>query len=384
MDKDTYLLLTKSNFTCKFVNKKCKYNYQYFEINTSMRNFPERLKSARKMNGFSMQELADKMNNVVSKQAIGKYELGVMKPDSEILSAICKALNVRPDYFLREGKITLENVEFRKLTRLSKKDIEKIREQTIDFLERYFELENLLGIDSKFNNPLKDTVIDHESQIEEAVVKLRKSWKIESNHVPNLIKLFEDQGIKVFEIDAPDSFSGLATYVNNSPVVVLNSNLNHVLDRKRFTALHELAHLLLKFSRKFDQKQIEKLCYAFSGAFLMPKELFINEFGGVRHNVFIEELKFMKQNFGISMQAIMARAKNLELISEQYYKTFSIQFSKLGFRKKEPGAYQGYESSNRFFQLLYRAVAEEIISLSKAASLNNQKLADFREMLASY
>jgi len=50
--------------------------------------------------------------------------------------------------------------------------------------------------------------------------------------------------------------------------------------------------------------------------------------------------------------------------------------------KKEPEQYdfQGEEKSNRFLQLLLRAVAEEAISLSKAAALNNQKLAEFRQL----
>jgi hypothetical protein len=50
-------------------------------------------------------------------------------------------------------------------------------------------------------------------------------------------------------------------------------------------------------------------------------------------------------------------------------------------RKKEIelGDYKGIERSDRFSQLVYRAAAEEVISLSKAANMFNQKLADFRE-----
>jgi hypothetical protein len=51
----------------------------------------------------------------------------------------------------------------------------------------------------------------------------------------------------------------------------------------------------------------------------------------------------------------------------------------LGYRKNEPGEYTGTEKSLRFQQLLYRAAAEEVISLSKAASLNNQSLSQFRK-----
>ena len=79
------------------------------------------------------------------------------------------------------------------------------------------------------------------------------------------------------------------------------------------------------------------------------------------------------------MQATMARARNLNIISDLVYKDFSINYSIMGYRKNEPGEYMGIEDSMRFKQLLYRAAAEEMISLSKAASLNNQNLSQFRK-----
>lgn len=43
------------------------------------------------------------------------------------------------------------------------------------------------------------------------------------------------------------------------------------------------------------------------------------------------------------------------------------------------GSYGGTERAFRFKQLIYRAASEEVISLSKAANLSNQKLAEFRK-----
>jgi predicted HTH domain antitoxin len=41
--------------------------------------------------------------------------------------------------------------------------------------------------------------------------------------------------------------------------------------------------------------------------------------------------------------------------------------------------YQGAEESNRFEQLLFRALIEDQISMSKAASLSNRSLAEFKK-----
>src|ERR1700748_2050798 len=117
-----------------------------------MNPFAERLISARKMKGWSLQELADHISVPITKQALNKYEKNEMKPTSEVLLALSKALDVKLDYFLREPKIMLEQVEFRKKKRLPAKQEESIKEKVRDFLERYLEVEQLLNIKIEFSN----------------------------------------------------------------------------------------------------------------------------------------------------------------------------------------------------------------------------------------
>jgi hypothetical protein len=79
----------------------------------------------------------------------------------------------------------------------------------------------------------------------------------------------------------------------------------------------------------------------------------------------------------MSIQAIMARAYALELIPKYSYIRFN-QWISNNKTEEGLGEYVGIEESKRFNQLLYRAASEEIISMSKAANLSNQKLAQFR------
>ena len=90
--------------------------------------FGVRLKFARKMAGMSLQELSDKLNNIVSKQALNKYEQGLMKPSNDVLLSLSKILEVKPDYFLKKNILKLKDISFRKKTSLSKK-IEDTRHQ---------------------------------------------------------------------------------------------------------------------------------------------------------------------------------------------------------------------------------------------------------------
>ncbi len=347
-----------------------------------MKHFSERLKSARIMKGYSLQDLTDALDNAVSKQALNKYELGLMKPEQEVLIKICNALDVRPDYFNRETSINLENVEFRKLKKLSAKESARIRERTIDILERYFELEDILGIDEQFVNPIADLEISSYHDVERAVARLKVLWKLGEDPLPNVIELLEDHNIKVVEIEAGEEFVGLATWEGiKNPVIVVNASLK--ADRKRFTVLHELGHILMNVNHH-EEKQREFLCHSFAGSMLIPAESLIKELGASRSQIYLNELIYLKKQFGASIQAIMFRAKHLGIVSESFHKTFMIYFSSKGYKKNEPGEYKGYEKSNRFKQLLFRAVAEEIISTSKAAALDNKKLSEFREDLDLY
>ena len=342
--------------------------------------FAERFKSARLLNGFSLQDLADKLENQISRQALHRYEKGEVLPDSEMINMLCDAMNVRPDYFFRDTQVIINKVEYRKLTRMPVKEEAKVVEQTREYLSRYLELEEILGIQQIFFNPLKadfNNITTYE-QVNHAANTLRKAWELGSDPIFNVMELLEDKHIKVVKIDADLSFDGLQTWVNDTiPVVAYNARITDKNDRIRFTLLHELAHLLLKFG-DITERQKETLCHQFAGSLLLPDTAIREELGSNRSKLYIPELGNIKKQYGISLQAIVMRAKDCGIITDYYTKQFFFMIKQMNWKVDEPIQYIGVEKSNRFEQLIYRALAEELISMSKAASLKNQKLAEFR------
>lgn len=340
-----------------------------------------RIKSARLLAGLSLRELANALDGIVSHNAISKYEKGEMMPDSKVLIALSKVLDVKTDYFLRPHTVEISNIEFRKKSSLNVKKTNSIKENIKDNIERYIELETFLNFKNTFINPVKNVVIENVEDVEKAVEQLLHQWDLGFNALPNVIEILEDKDIKVVEIDADEKFDGLSGWANNTiPVIVINKNFT--VERKRFTALHELAHLLLSMnSEKFTHKDIETFCNVFAGAMLLPKQTIFNELGEKRSSISLNELIYIKESYGISIQAIMARARGLGIISNDQFIRFRMWVNSNENHKKEIGygEYKGVEHSSRFKQLLYRATAEEIISMSKAASLSNVKLAQFRD-----
>ena len=126
---------------------------------------------------------------------------------------------------------------------------------------------------------------------------------------------------------------------------------NHTVERKRFTALHELGHLVLRFSPELSDIEKESLCHAFAVAMLIPNETFIQEVGSKKRNIIsIGELMNIKETYGISIQAIMARTKSLQIINENR----CIRFRKYIYNDREEknlGKYQGKEQPVRFISL---------------------------------
>ncbi|WP_026461377.1 helix-turn-helix domain-containing protein [Adhaeribacter aquaticus] len=345
-----------------------------------MINFPERLRSARKMRGWSLQELANQVG-IISKQALGKYEQGLMKPEESTLYALTKALGVKADYFLKPQRVTLGPVEFRKKSSLKVKESATLAEQIRDYLERYLEMQELLQVKNEFVNPLGEKKkVSTCEDVEEAAAKVLNVWQLGTNPIPNVIEMLEENGICVLTISGPASFDGLATWVGQLPVIVLNKEYS--VDRRRFTALHELGHLLMD-TNHLDDKECEKYCHRFASAMLLPKEVALRQLGNIRSNISLGEFLSIKKQYGISVQALMRRAFDLGIINKNYYQFLCIKtapnrkeegFSKFNFAGESDHSY-------RFEQLLMRLVSENVVTESKAAFLGGISVSELREKL---
>ncbi|MCC6691559.1 MAG: ImmA/IrrE family metallo-endopeptidase, partial [Bacteroidia bacterium] len=244
--------------------------------------FGNRLVSARKMAGMSLQDLADRLKNVVSKQSLNKYEQGKMKPDSELLIALSNVLRVPVDYFFSSPSIAvdLKNISYRKfVSKISKGEQIAVEEKVKEAFERYLDLEAVLNFKDKNEYFVYDKIVSNANDAEEVAKELRKKWKLGYDPIPDVVEMLEDKGYKVVEIDAPEGFDGLKADINGVKVIVLkqNKSKNEDVVRKRFTALHELAHHTLKFPNDISERDEESLCHAFASAVLYPEDMALKE-----------------------------------------------------------------------------------------------------------
>ncbi len=340
--------------------------------------FGERLQRARIMRGYSLRGLADALEGEYSHTQLQKIEKGLAKTDTRFLARVSRVLKVRSDYFMRQSGLSFQSVEYRSLTKVGKKQRERLKEESFEFFERYLEVESFLNIKNPAFSQVDLRSMAPEAlgkAVEQAAVDTRTRWDLGMNPIPNVHSMLEEHGVKVKLFrNALKGFDGLSAFVGTETAKIPVMALSWIEDvpRLRLTALHELAHLRLVFPESLEAREIEKLCHRFAGAFLLPEEPFKRFFGEKRSKVSIPELVAIKQEWGIPCSAIMARAHNAGVVTDGFYRYFCIKANQLKWKTEgEPGrnVWKGTEESARFTQLVHRALSQQLISISKASGL---------------
>ncbi len=320
------------------------------------------------MKRLTMEELSLRTNGEVSKPNISKYEAGKMMPSSKVHIALAKALGMDFEYFFRPVTVQITRpADYRKKSKLSKGEEKAINEEVKDKAERYMEIEDTLSVSMRFDYDLSDIEVSTRKDVKRVVARIRQDWHLGLGPLSNIINLLESHGLRVIEIEAPDAFDGMCVFVGEKkPVLVLNKH--YTVERKRFTGLHEFGHSVMRMSDKLTDKDKESLCNYFAGEMLLSSEVLQPIFGAHINKVFLNEIVRLQTQFGISIDAIMHRLKDERIMSDALYSQF---YSKKNVDKElkawaKTSTYLGEETSYRFSRMVYRALAENLISEEKA------------------
>lgn len=345
----------------------------------------KRLKLARTAAGLSLRGLAAVIEHRVSAQAIGKYERDQAMPGSGVLIALADALHTTVDYLLGDPDLLLDDLKFRKNAFTSKRSVARVEATVLADLERYLAVEDILGLPSARWDQPRDAPypVRHDAiEADRAAYALRLHWGLGHEPVPNLVELLEERGIKIFALPL-GTVGGLAARARRAglaPIPFIVVNAADWGERQRFTIGHELGHIVLDVSRGLDA---ERVAHRFAGAFLMPAEALWLEVGKRRSALSLGELLALKHVFGVSIQALTHRCRDLDIIGAATYRALFNEFDRLGWRShpyKEYGATAG-EFPNRFGRLCLRALAEGAITDSRAAELLNIGIADVNDYM---
>jgi Zn-dependent peptidase ImmA (M78 family)/DNA-binding XRE family transcriptional regulator len=356
-----------------------------------LQDFGKRLRQARIKEKLSMEELCQKIDGKVTQQSISKYEQGKMYPDSGLLNELTRVLNINQDFLFRPFSIDLTAMEvaFRKKSSVPKKEVESVKVKVQDSIERYMEIDQILDISPTFKVTSVHSKLSSPDDMRQEAQKLRKEWQLGLSPIANTAELLESKGVNVVYIDGPEGFAGLSGKVNGKvPFIVLNNNdVNRQgkisIERRRFTTMHEYCHLRFgdKFPADMDGGDIERLCDAFASEMLLPSEV-LERFVEGKSLISAKELTYLQTVYGISVDAIMHKLNALKLISGNRYRGYCIN-------KNKDASLCAYYEKSRFSERkselfetkVYRALANNLLSVSKAAVLLNTSVNDVRQHL---
>lgn len=342
-----------------------------------------RLKQARLLAGLTLKAAGETIG--VTPTTIQNYEKGKKTPSSTNLLMLAKAFGVRTEYFFRTNQVHLEKLDFRKNSTFGKKAQEALILKITEQVEKRVELLGsfptppLPELDFGSKLPPKINAMD---DLEDVAETLRSTWRLGLNPIPDLTDTLEARGFLVIAADEPSpAFSGLTAVAETDdgrtyPVIAVASQWPG--DRQRFTLAHELGHLILR-GRLASNLDEEKACNRFAGAFLVPRPSAIQALGESRKGLEPKELYVLKHEYGLSMTGWIFRAHQAGVIRDQTRDRLWRAFSSKGWRRKEPGTSLPNETPRVFEALVYRALAENYISDTKAAELLGMPLMVFQK-----
>jgi Zn-dependent peptidase ImmA (M78 family)/transcriptional regulator with XRE-family HTH domain len=302
--------------------------------NASQLFYPRRLELARKVRGLKKKELAQHVG--VSPAAISQYEAGQSKPRPSIVAQVALALGFPADFFSSgrpQSSLDPSSTHFRslratrQLERASAVSRAELAWELAQLLERYVRLPPLdlpeVGISETPSS----------SEIESVASTVRTSWSLPDGPIAHVVRLLEVHGVIVTRLvsglSRVDAFS---RWFDGRPLVVLYADKQDAA-RSRFDAAHELGHLVMHHDAEPGDAKAEKEAHAFAAAFLMP-EIHMRE--QLPHRLDWPRLLTLKQVWGVSVAALLYRARTLGVMSDASYKRAMATMSKRGWRSREP------------------------------------------------
>lgn len=333
-----------------------------------------RLRQIRLSRGLSLDELAAEMGGIVTKQALSKYEREQSNPTPRVLTQLASSLGVKSAYFLDDPHLEFKFHGFRRKANLAMKDQEQIKNRIKQELETRIRLQKLTN-ETFCDLPIHGYVAKDLEQSEQAAAILRSHWGLGMAPVANVTETLEDYRVRVIEMDTDRDFDGLSATVYGEDRAILAAAVItrrvSAGERQRFNLLHELGHLVLKPTQ--DSKLDEKMAFRFASAFLAPKETLLRMVGSHRRNIMVNELIILKQRFGMSIQALLYRLKDLGVIVPNHYRYWCMQINKHNWKTHEPEEL-AREEPQWLRQTILKAETEGLMSEEEADKILSESV----------
>ena len=134
-----------------------------------------RIKQLRLARGLSLDQLADAMGGIVTKQALSKYELGASTPSAPVLNQLARALAVKAMELWSAPPFEVTFLGYRKRVSLPQRWQESFQATLSRTLEERLKLQDYCYSNIPFDLPIRSYDVQTEEDAEKAAESLRES-----------------------------------------------------------------------------------------------------------------------------------------------------------------------------------------------------------------
>ena len=259
--------------------------------------------------------------------------------------ALANALGYPVGFFYQDDidEISQKEVSFRSLKSMT------VRQTDAALAGGFLGVSFNQWVSSKFDLPEADLLNLRTEDPETAALMIRRHWGLGFRPIPNLIKLLEAKGVRVFTLTESKSVDAFSFWKDDVPYVFLNTMKS--AERSRFDAAHELGHLLMHRHGYLEGRDVERDADLFASHLLIPREDLLAH---LPKTPTLTRLIFSKHRWGVSVAALAYTAKDAKLLTDWHYRELCKQIAIAGYRTKEP------ESIPRERSVLWKKVLEEL------------------------
>ncbi len=378
-----------------------------------VKHIPDNIRRIRASKGLTQEQVAQEAG--ITRTAFGSIENAASEPRVSTLHGISRALGVSLSELLAEPPM-LSTVRFRSKKLQASKE-KPFRDQVVIEVARWLKsfngLEELLGQEKEYalmdlGNKVRKLKLG--TRPKQAAEEARESLGLSGGEpIRDICGLLESAGVKVhtLSLDVEDLFGLSVGPSDGGPAIVVNVREDITVERRIFTAAHELGHLLLhpgaydvsKFEEDMSQ---EKEADRFASYFLMPNEVFLKEWNDTSGLYFVDRVLRVKRVFRVSYMTVLYRLTELGLADQKkVWMLFKAECKrKYGVpltKKYEPYALVEAEAKlepkrlddldfveDRLSGLVRTAIEAEKITLSRGAEILGLGLAEMREWAISW
>ena len=290
----------------------------------------ERIVKARESAGFSITEAAGKLG-FKNYQTLSSLEKGARNITANELIEMARLYGRSLDYFFESEVSTEPAPLWRKIEKTG--DAKKEQREFLTFLERYSNLENLLGLKRRWTDirsPYDHDDFAHDGF--EVAARLgadvHKKLDLGSRPACNLLNVLENLRIKILHMPLSGGVSG-ASIVDDALGVGILVNISDVPWRRNYDLAHELFHVVTW--NVFSAKEIgdgtkktrpEKYADIFASSLLLPEGHLIEGLKDIAPDNTIKRVDIidLAKDFEVSTEAILWRLVNLKKLKETQVK----------------------------------------------------------------